>query len=223
MQQVREGQKDKNGQQKKQGPTYVILRFKSQFGGTLILNYLLLDMDMQNIRIMLKGVQLPNTETKMVIMGVVPDACPEGLKYLSGEVQRQELAAKARNQEITKADTVDHGLDDLYFQRNGLRTTRLDSPEARREVGAEGFARGLKDCQHIETSIERTEVHREIFRAANTSGTPRDVISLKACFLDLPKNTYNILQAKSYQYMSRVRAQMAFNYHHESVIIYGIS
>jgi hypothetical protein len=91
-------------------------------------------MDMQNIRIMLKGVQLPDTETRMVIMDVDVGACPEGLKYLIGEVQQRELKAKARNQEITKADTVDHELDDLYFQRNWLQTTRLDSPEVQTEV-----------------------------------------------------------------------------------------
>ena len=81
------GQKDRNGQPKKQGPTYVILHLRSKLGSSFILNYIIPDMDMNNVRIMLKGVQLPDTETRMAIMGLIPDACPEGVKYLSGEVQ----------------------------------------------------------------------------------------------------------------------------------------
>lgn len=198
LQMVREGQKDKDGQPKKQGLTYVVLRLRSKFGATLILSYITPDMDMNNIRIMLKGVQLPDTETRMAIAGLTPDACPEGLKYLAGEVQRVELLAKARNQEITRADAADPDLHDVFFRKNGLRTTRLDSPEDRKKVGADGAYRGLKDCMHIETDIKRTEVHREIFKSASTSGTLREIISSKACLIELPKNTYNISQAKSY-------------------------
>ena len=223
LQMVRKGQKDKDGEPKKQGSTYVVLRLRSKFGATLILSYITPDMDMNNIRIMLKGVQLPDTETRMAIVGLTPDACPEGLKYLAGEVQRVELLAKARNQEITKADAADPDLHDVFFRKNGLRTTRLNSPEDRKKVGADGAYRGLKDCMHIETDIKRTEIHREIFKSASTSGTLREIISSKACLIELPKNTYNISQAKSYQYMSRVRAHMAYNHHHSSVLLNGIS
>ncbi|KAL3798647.1 hypothetical protein ACHAWO_003199 [Cyclotella atomus] len=223
LQMVRKGQKDKDGEPKKQGSTYVVLRLRSKFGATLILSYITPDMDMNNIRIMLKGVQLPDTETRMAIVGLTPDACPEGLKYLAGEVQRVELLAKARNQEISKADAADPDLHDVFFRKNGLRTTRLNSPEDRKKVGADGAYRGLKDCMHIETDIKRTEIHREIFKSASTSGTLREIISSKACLIELPKNTYNISQAKSYQYMSRVRAHMAYNHHHSSVLLNGIS
>jgi hypothetical protein len=93
---VLEGQKDRDGKQKKQGRTYSTIRIHSKFQPHVIVGYLKPDPDILNIGLTIKGVQLRKTEILYVLFGVNPDSCPEGLRTLIKIVYKMELAAAAK-------------------------------------------------------------------------------------------------------------------------------
>lgn len=220
---VRNGQKDKDGNPKKQGPIYATYRMESILSPTTMLNYLLPELDTLNIRINLKGVQIPNTESNHAILGVNPDSCLEGLRYLITKIYEVELKAKAKNGECTKAEAVASEHNDLFFRKAGLRTTRLISPEDRSKYGAEGFISELKNAIFTECPMESSPFHLNLLKSASTSGTLREFLGSKATLVPIPKNTYNISQANSRNYMKLVRTHMSINHHHESTLLEGIT
>jgi hypothetical protein len=77
---VRPGQKYADGSPKKQSIIYAIIRFLSTYHKTVIHRYLMPELDMREIRLNIKGVQIADTVTVFIFFGVHPDSCPEGLR-----------------------------------------------------------------------------------------------------------------------------------------------
>ena len=221
--QVRPGQKTRDGQPKKQGSIYVTYRLQSQYSTKMIMGYLLPELDTKDIRLNLKGVQLPDTETRWVLFGVNPDSCPEGLKYMYKYLVRVELKAKCKRGECSRADAEGSGIEDLFFRIAGLRTSKLAASEDRARYGVEGFASELKLAPHIETPVSRTALHAMLLKSSSNSGVAHDLFGSRATPAELPANSYNISQANSISYMSKIRTHMAVNFHHNSAILVGIS
>ena len=71
---VKPGATYADGNPIKQPSIYTILRIKSCYSDTTILRYLLPELDVLGISVTLKGVQLPDTQTKSVMFGVHPDS-----------------------------------------------------------------------------------------------------------------------------------------------------
>ena len=220
--QVREGQKTRDGKEKKQGFIYVTLRLHSQFDTALILNYLLPELDTRNIRLNVKGVQIPDTETRMVLFGVSPDSCPEGIKQMVKAVYKVELKAAARKGSITKTEAGSADLDDIYFRaRMGIRTLKLTSPDHQSRFGVEGFNADLRTCIGIETPMKRTATHAHLLNSATTSQSIRAILGSRATVVHTPGNGA-ISQPNVVKWMQKVRAQMAIVYHSESLYLKGV-
>ena len=76
LKQVKPGATYPDGNPIKQPSIYAILRIRSSYSDATILRYLLPELDVLGISVTLKGVQLPDTQTKSVLFGVHPDSCP---------------------------------------------------------------------------------------------------------------------------------------------------
>eukprot|EP00956_Cyclotella_meneghiniana_P044138 scaffold303262_cov222-Cyclotella_meneghiniana.AAC.1 len=59
-----------------------IMRIQSAYSNDTMVRYLLPELDLQGISIAMKGVQLPDTETKQALFGIHPDSCPAGLQTM---------------------------------------------------------------------------------------------------------------------------------------------
>eukprot|EP00956_Cyclotella_meneghiniana_P028410 scaffold65851_cov23-Cyclotella_meneghiniana.AAC.1 len=90
---VKPGATYADGNPIKQPSIYTMLRIKSSYSDNTILHYLLPELDVLGISVTLKGVQLPDTQTKSVMFGVHPDSCPAGLGTLLQYCYRFEIAA----------------------------------------------------------------------------------------------------------------------------------
>jgi hypothetical protein len=220
---VREGQKDRDGKQKKQGRTYSTIRIHSKFQPQVIVGYLKPDLDILNIGLAIKGVQLPKTEILYVLFGVNPDSCPEGLRTLIKIVYKMELAAAAKRGAISKAEAGAAELDDIFFVKKGIRTTKLTNPENKAKFSAESFASELRYVIALEMPTGRTPIHAHLLQSAVASGTLKEVISQRAAISAMPPNNGLLTEANSVAWMQKAHAQMCTNFHSDAVHLKGIN
>eukprot|EP00956_Cyclotella_meneghiniana_P029827 scaffold73430_cov102-Cyclotella_meneghiniana.AAC.1 len=116
LRKVRDGETYADGTPKKQPSVFAIMRVQSSFSDETIIRYLLPELDLVGISITLKGVQLPDTETKQALFGVHPDSCPVGLQTLLMYVYRIEIKAMVKDRKVTKIEGGSLVLDDAYFK-----------------------------------------------------------------------------------------------------------
>eukprot|EP00956_Cyclotella_meneghiniana_P023577 scaffold46160_cov42-Cyclotella_meneghiniana.AAC.2 len=177
---VKPGATYADGNPIKQPSIYTILRIKSSYSDNTILRYLLPELDVLGISVTLKGVQLPDTQTKSVMFGVHPDSCPAGLGTLLQYCFRFEIAALVREGKLSQIEGGSLELHDLYFKVQGIKALKLDNPKDLAELGIEGIASVWKRAMALETPTNRTEVHNYFLESSLKSGMLREALGDRA-------------------------------------------
>ena len=219
---VKPGATYADGNPIKQPSIYTILRIKSSYSDTTILRYLLPELDVLGISVTLKGVQLPDTQTKSVMFGVHPDSCPVGLGTLLQYCYRFEIEALVREGKLSQIEGGSLELHDLYFKLQGIKALKLDNPRDVAELGIEGIASHWKRAMAIETPTNRTEVHTYFLESGLKSGMLRQVLGDRATFSKIPttrKGEKN--NSKIRKFMRSARAHISVISHSDTRVFAG--
>eukprot|EP00956_Cyclotella_meneghiniana_P007316 scaffold9944_cov52-Cyclotella_meneghiniana.AAC.4 len=219
---VKPGATYADGNPIKQPTIYTILRIKSSYSDTTILRYLLPELDVLGISVGLKGVQLPDTQTKSVMFGVHPDSCPAGLGTLLQYCYRFEIEAMVREGKISQIEGGSLELHDLYFKVQGIKALKLDNPKDLAELGIEGIANHWKRAMAVETPTNRTEVHNYFLESSLKSGMLRAALGDRATFAKIPttrKGEKN--NTKIRKFMRSARAHISVISHSDTRVFAG--
>jgi hypothetical protein len=109
---VRPGHKYADGSPKKQ---MIIIHFLSTYHKTVIHRYLMPELNMREIRLNIKGVQIADTITVFIFFGVHPDSCPEGLRLMVKMMYKLELKAMVKAGKLREAESLSLVFDDGRF------------------------------------------------------------------------------------------------------------
>jgi hypothetical protein len=134
-----------------------------------------------------------------------------------------ELAAAAKRGVISKAEAGAADLDDIFFVKKGIHTTKLTNPENKAKYSAESFASDLQYVIALEMPTGRTPVHAHLLQSAVASGTLKEAISQRAAISAMPPNNGVLTEANSVAWMQKAHAQMCTNFHSDSVHLKGIN
>ena len=217
---VHPGQKDNNGKQKKQPNIYVVVSIFSSFDRQVIMRYLLPELDVLGMRLSIKGVQIADTETTMVFLGVHPETCPEGFKALVRKVLLLEADAMVKRKELSAIDRGTLELDDMFFKSQGIKSTRLSNPSDQARYGTEAFVDSLNRGIVMETPVGRTSSYRALLDAAVTSGLTKKYLGSRATPREIPQG--NISQHNSRVWMKLKRAHMGLIFHSDVCYLDGV-
>jgi hypothetical protein len=202
---VRPGQKGPDGKPKRQPRIYSTIRIHSQFEAQVIVGHLKPDLDVMDIGLNLKDVQLASTEIKFVILGLPPNSCPEGLRLMTTKLlYKLEMKAAVQRKIITEIKEGSAELGDVYFTRKGIKTTRLTNPVAKEKFSVDRFDPMLKTVIVVETPVGRTAMHAHLLNLASESGTIKAVLGERATFVRIPEG--NINDPTSVSWMEKVHA-----------------
>ena len=222
LKQVKPGATYPDGNPIKQPSIYAILRIRSSYSDATILRYLLPELDVLGISVTLKGVQLPDTQTKSVLFGVHPDSCPVGLSSLLQYCYRFEIAAMVSEGKISQIEGGSLELHDIYFKVQGIKAMQLTNPADVAALGIEGIASHWKKVMAVETPTSRTEVHGYFLDASLRSGTLRTVLGDRATVFKIPttrKGEKN--QSKIVKFMKGARAHISVISHSDNRVFAG--
>lgn len=167
----------------------------SSFDRQVIMRYLLPELDVLGMRLSIKGVQIADTETTMVFLGVHPETCPEGFKALVRKVLLLEADAMVKRKELSAIDRGTLELDDMFFKSQGIKSTRLSNPSDQARYGTEAFVDSLNRGIVMETPVGRTSSYRALLDAAVTSGLTKKYLGSRATPREIPQG--NISQHNS--------------------------
>jgi hypothetical protein len=219
---VRPGQKYADGSPKKQSIIYAIIRFLSTYHKTVIHRYLMPELDMREIRLNIKGVQIADTVTVFIFFGVHPDSCPEGLRLMVKMMYKLELKAMVKAEKLREADSLSLVIDDIYFKSQGIKTVTLSNPTDRCKFGVEGFAQQLKQGIVAEIPANKVSTHSTIIQSATDSGSIKFFLGQRATVANLPQNTTRLSMDEGKKHMKMLRCNMGLIANSQTSVIKGI-
>eukprot|EP00956_Cyclotella_meneghiniana_P019092 scaffold32434_cov39-Cyclotella_meneghiniana.AAC.1 len=151
LRKVKDNETYADGRPKSQPTIMAIMRIQSAYSNDTMVRYLLPELDLQGVSISMKGVQLPDTETKQALFGLHPDSCPAGLQTMLLQVYKIEIRAMVKEKKLTKIEAGTIVLDDIFLKRQGIKSVKLVSPSDVSSLGIDGVANYWKRAIAVET------------------------------------------------------------------------
>jgi hypothetical protein len=208
---VQEGQRDDNGNQRRQANIYAIIRLFSSFNSAVIIRLLLPELDELGLRLNIKGVQLPDTEVTIVFLGIHPDTCPEGFKAAIVLAFKDEADAMVKRGELTAIERGELSFDNIHFKTAGIKSTKLTNPADQQAFGTEGLMGQITKGVVMETPASETALIHAFIDAAHTSGTLKAYTGTRTCPKKIPQGRVSQQNSRRWQQLKRANAGLIFN------------